>query len=182
MENKDLQELIARQLKCEGFTEVEPHMIDEAFPHPKKFSLRELDGMISAALADNIPPPHEQPTQEEQIVQWCSYHGFEMRRPFDKRTIEFHVPGFVPQEARGQMKAKCSDCQVGDMVAYEDAPVKLRDRSGFSVQWHDKSSGPSFPDRFSGGISAVAEMAKVETASFERVDIGPRSFAFRRTA
>ncbi|MBK1817498.1 hypothetical protein JIN84_17895 [Luteolibacter yonseiensis] len=175
MDKTSLQDAFAKDLFHTGYIEVDLWQIEEAFPHPKRFGILEMSAMIHAAIEHNVPPPPEEPTQDEQIEAWCSKHGFEQSRPWNKRVIEFSIPNYIPEDFRGKLKSNCQDCAIGDLIAYSDAPAETRDARSFLRQWH-RNDDPSESYR---GFTAAVEIV---TARFERVAVGPRAFVFKRTA
>ncbi len=72
--------------------EFEHRQVEEAFPHPPRLSLFEMELEIHRLLSGRrgeVKPKPEPPTQEEQIDQWAEKHGLRVNR--DMLTGNLHV-------------------------------------------------------------------------------------------
>lgn len=120
-----LQQSIARESKGTDFIQVDRRTLDEAFPHPERLSLQEMDDMITLAIVGNIPPPPEQPMQEEQITKFCRKHDLILKDNGWENFVTFVAKG-TPAVLRDRTKSKMEDCDVGEFVHESNIPLHVR--------------------------------------------------------
>lgn len=168
-----IQSEIILQCQEAGWCVVEQRQIDEAFPHPQRPTLAEIDDMLVLALIGNVPPPAEEPTQDEKISQFCESHGLRATRQIEKNTIRFDSSD-IPNSIKDILMGSIEECLVGQMVPAELFHKEIRDRNFVETTIPTLDSENQFCE--SGSACSVA--AKVIT--FEKLTLCNGSHVYRR--
>lgn len=120
-----ITEQIVEVAKHQGWATVSRHTINDLFPHPESPSFKETDRMIRDALEHNIKPPPEQPTQAEQIQEFCDANDLIFEdRPDNRDVVVFMCKG-IPRSMKG-VKKDLQECKIGEGVHESDVPEHAR--------------------------------------------------------
>ena len=87
---KTAQQKIADQIKAKGWVDIDMDTMHTLWPERDRMTREEIEAMIAAAIADNVPPK-DAPTQAEQLNAWCAEHGFIRRVIPERRVVRFWV-------------------------------------------------------------------------------------------
>ena len=161
-----ITEQIVEAAKHQGWATVSRHILNDLFPHPASLSLKEVDRLIRDALERNIKPPPEQPTQAEQIQEFCDANDLIFQdRPENRDNVAFLCKG-IPRSMKG-VKKELQECAVGECVHELDVPEHARHSNVVKVAPPLKFDSSFYADMKANPMAA----ATLDVFTFQRTKL-----------
>lgn len=117
---------IIEEARNGGFVKIDRWELNQLFPPPDPLSRSEIEEMVSMAIALNIKPPPEEPTQEEKIKAFCEENNLLLEDNGWQKYVTFRAKGMIPKRFEDITRKRMEDCRVGDIVHENDVPEHAR--------------------------------------------------------